>query len=184
VQKNESPADLPRPEISTRTDSAPLGILSVATYLKENGHTVKFIDREIYKYDVEKTIAAFCPDIVGIAMMSTKAIPDSLNICRVVRAHNLPVVWGGTLTSLMPELVLKSGLVDFVVIGEGEITMLELVNALEQNTPLHSIDGLAYIENGEIKTNPSRAFADLAALPVIDWTLVNPSKYFRAYFGC
>lgn len=174
----------PRPEISTRTDSAPLGILSVATYLKENGHTVKFIDREIYKYDVEKTIAAFCPDIVGIAMMSTKAIPDSLNICRVVRAHNLPVVWGGTLTSLMPELVLKSGLVDFVVIGEGEITMLELVNALEQNTPLHTIDGLAYIENGEIKTNPSRAFADLAALPVIDWTLVNPSKYFRAYFGC
>ncbi|MEI6577954.1 MAG: radical SAM protein [Eubacteriales bacterium] len=174
----------PKPEISTRTDSAPLGILSIATYLKEKGHTVKFIDREVYKYDVEKIINDFQPGIVGISMMSTKAIHDALNISRIVKVHNIPVVWGGTLTSLMPHLVLKSGSVDYVVIGEGEITMLDLINAIANKKPLRDVDGLAFIENGEIVTNRVRDFADLSEFPVIDWSMVDPTKYFRAYFSC
>jgi len=174
----------PKPEISTRTDSAPLGILSIATYLKEKGHTVKFIDRETDKYDVEKIVREFKPGIVGIAVMSTKAIPDALHICTMVKGHGIPVVWGGTFTSLIPELVLKSGKVDYVVMGEGEITMLELINAITANTPFRDIDGLAFVENGEIVINKDRSFTDLAEFPVIDWSLVDPAKYFRAYFGC
>ena len=174
----------PREEVSTRSNSAPLGVLSVATYLKENGHNVIFIDRGIKKYNVKKVIADFRPDLVGIAMMSTKAIRDSLSMCKIFKKHNIPVVWGGTLTSLMPNLVLSSGLVDFVVIGEGEITMLELVNALTHKKPFREIDGLAYFENGEIVVNNDRAFADLSELPVIDWRMVDPSKYFLTYFGC
>lgn len=174
----------PKPEISTRTDSAPLGILSIATYLKNNGHTVQFIDREIDKYDVDKIIREFNPGIVGIAVMSTKAIPDALFMCDIAKKHDIPVIWGGTFTSLIPELVLNSSKVDYVAIGEGEITMLELIDFLNGNKSLVDVDGLAYMDNGKITYNRARQFADLAEFPVIDWSLVDPTKYFRGYFGC
>ncbi len=174
----------PKVEISIRTLSAPLGILSVATYLNENGHNVKFIDKAICKCDIDKIIKDFQPDIIGISMMSAKTIQDVLKICKTAKSHNIPVVCGGTLSSLIPELVLSSGVVDYVVINEGEITMLELINSISKNIPLSKVDGLAFIENGRIVINKNREFSDLASLPVIDWSLVDPTKYFRAYFGC
>lgn len=174
----------PKPQISTRTDSAPLGILSIATYLKEKGHTVRFIDREVYPYDVGKIIGQFKPALIGIAVMSTKAIPDALAISEKARRAKIPVVWGGTFTSLIADLVLKSGKVDFVAIGEGEITTLELIDSLGGGLPLEQVDGLAYVKDGKIVYNKSREFTDLADFPVIDWSLVDARKYFRAYFGC
>ncbi len=174
----------PKPELSTRSVYVPLGILSIATYLKENGHTVKFIDRSIYKYDVDQVINDFQPDIVGISLMSTKSIPDAISISRTAKELDIPVVWGGTLISSVPGLVLKSGLVDYVVKGEGEITLLALIETIANNTPLREVDGLAFIENGEVVINKYRDFADLAALPVVDWSLVDPAKYFRSYFAC
>jgi len=174
----------PKPKISTRTDSAPLGILSIATYLKEKGHNVRFIDREVYPYNVDKIIREFQPALVGIAVMSTKAIPDALAISEKARYLKIPVVWGGTFTSLIAELVLKSGKVDFVAIGEGEVTMLELIGSLSGAMPLDKVDGLAFIKDGKIIYNNPREFADLADFPIIDWSLVDPEKYFRAYFGC
>jgi len=174
----------PKVEISIRSLSAQLGILSVATYLNGNGYNVKFIDRTICKCDIENVIKDFQPDIIGVSMMSAKTIQDVLKICKTAKAHNIPVACGGTLSSLLPELVLSSGVVDYVVINEGEITMLELIQAISNNLPLSHVDGLAFIENGKIVINKARDFSDLASLPVIDWSLAEPAKYFRAYFGC
>ncbi|MEI6577953.1 MAG: radical SAM protein [Eubacteriales bacterium] len=174
----------PKPELSTRSVFVPLGILSIATHLIEKGHTVKFIDRSICKYDVEQVIKDFQPDIVGISLMSTKSVPDALSISKTAKELGIPVVWGGTLIFSIPGLVLKSGFVDYVVIGEGEITMLALINALIEKTPVRFVNGLAFIENGEVVINEHREFADLAELPVIDWSLADPSKYFRSFFAC
>lgn len=174
----------PKPELSTRSVFVPLGILSIATYLIEKGHNVKFIDRSIYKYDVEKIINDFEPGIVGISLMSTKSIPNAIAISKTVKESGIPVVWGGTLTSSVPGLVLKSGAADYVVMGEGEITLLALIDSITNNTPLSEVDGLAFIENGEVVINKYREFADLAKLPVVDWSLIDPSKYFRSYFAC
>jgi len=162
----------------------PLGLLSIATYLKENGHTVKIFDRTVENGNIEKLLDSFLPDITGIAAPAFKCFADSIKISKLIKKRKIPIVWGGPITSLTPEIVLKSGVVDFVVMGEGEITLLELIKAIAGNTSIREIDGLAFLENGEIVINKDREFAVLADLPVIDFNFVDPKKYFVENVGC
>ena len=162
----------------------PLGLLSIATYLKENGHTVKIFDRTVENGSIEKQLDSFSPDVTGIAAPSFKCFSDAIKISKIIKKRNIPVVWGGPITSLTPEIVLKSGVVDYVVMGEGEITFLELINAIAGKTEMRDIDGLAFLENGKIITNRDRKFADLKDLPVIDFSFVDPKKYFVENVGC
>lgn len=174
----------PNPELSTRSIFVPLGILSVATYLNKKGHTVKFIDRSVHNYNIKKIIEDFNPGIVGISIMSTKAIRDAKRISETVKSCHIPVVWGGTLVSASPTFMLSSGCMDYVVVGEGELTMLALIDTLNEGTPLREVKGLAFIENGKAVVNDYREFAHPAELPIIDWSLTNPAKYFRSFFAC
>lgn len=162
----------------------PLGLLSIATYLKENGHTVKIYDRTVENGKIEKQLDSFLPDITGIAAPAFKCFSDAIKISKLIKKRNIPVVWGGPITSLTPEIVLKSGVVDYVVMGEGEITFLELINAIAGKTEMRDIDGLAYLDNSKIIINKDREFADLADLPVIDFSFVDPKKYFVENVGC
>ena len=162
----------------------PLGLLSLATYLEKNGHVAKIYDRTVDSMGITKVLNAFIPDIVGISAPSFKCFSDAVKLSKAVRRRKIPVVWGGAITSLIPEIVLKTGVVDYIVIGEGEITLLELVNAITGKTSPADIDGLAYIESGKTVINPVREFADLADLPIIDFKFVDPKKYFVENVGC
>jgi len=162
----------------------PLGLLSIAKYLTDNGHTVKLYDRAVETYGLKKYLDSFCPDFVGISVLSVKRFRDAINLSKTIKARNIPVVWGGQIPSAIPELVLKSGVVDYVVVGEGETTFLELLNAVSEKTPLRDINGLAFLEDGEPVVNKGRAFADLAELPVLDFSFVDPEKYFISYINC
>lgn len=153
----------------------PLGLLSIATFLTSNGHTVRIYDRAVEKKSVKTQLDDFKPDIVGIA--APASFNDALKISRIVKERSIPVIWGGQVTSLIPDIVLKSGVVDFVVVGEGEITMLALINALINKTSFHSVDGIVFIEDGKIITNKEREFAELSQLPIIDFSYVDPTKY-------
>jgi radical SAM superfamily enzyme YgiQ (UPF0313 family) len=97
----------------------PLGLLSIAKYLADNGHSVKIIDRAVKSAGLKKHLDSFKPDIVGISALSTKRFSDALNISKKIRARGIPVVWGGQIPSAIPELILKSDVVDFVIVGEG-----------------------------------------------------------------
>ena len=67
----------PAMEKYTRQVSFPLGLMSIATYLKANGHTVKILDRTIKTTKIKKEIADFHPDIVGVAVYSLKSFSDA-----------------------------------------------------------------------------------------------------------
>ncbi len=161
----------------------PLGLLSIATYLTANGHTVQIYDREVERGNLNK-IETFTPDIVGISGPSYENFNDAVKLSKFYKARNIPVVWGGQMASLIPEIVLKSGIVDYVVVGEGEITFLALLNTIINKTPFRDIDGLTFLEGGEPVINKEREFADLAQLPIIDFSFINPKKYFGPYIGC
>jgi anaerobic magnesium-protoporphyrin IX monomethyl ester cyclase len=171
----------PQPKRFFKSLTCPLGILSIATYLIERDHSVKIIDRDVEK-NYRKIISEFNPDIIGISVISNKAIEDAVKFSKIAHTHNIPVVWGGALASIIPETVLESGCVDYVIIGEGEITWEMLLETLDNDMPLNAVNGLAYTESGEIIINKDRVFADLADLPIIDWSLINPSDYFQSLF--
>lgn len=164
----------------TQKAAIPLGLLSIATYLENNGHTVRIFDRAAEGGGIQKNLDSFSPEFVGVSVISLGSFPDAIEVSKAVKKSNIPVVWGGQMPSLIPEVALETGVVDFVVIGDGEIAMLELMNAVVDKTSFHDVDGLAYTENGEIVINKVRALADLSQFPVIDWKYVDPRKYFFA----
>lgn len=162
----------------------PLGLLSIATYLKNNGHTVKIYDRSVDKCSLIKSLNLFSPDIVGISAIGFRSFPDAIKLSKTIKNKKLTVVWGGHIPSLIPEIVLKSGVVDYVVMGEGEITWLALLDAITGKMQLSEIDGLAFVKKGDPVVNKKRDFADLSQLPIIDFSFVNPKKYFSSNVSC
>lgn len=166
-----------------KSPTCPLGLLSIATYLHQQGHIIKIIDAAVKNVNYQKEISAFQPDIVGVSVISNKSIADAVRVSKTARSQKIPVVWGGTLASAIPEIILRSGFVDYVVIGEGEITFDMLLEALKDRSSLANIDGLAFLRQGTVVINPDRAFADLADFHVLDWTFVNPADYFQQMFS-
>ncbi len=91
----------------------------------------------------------------------------------------VPVVWGGVHSSLLPGQTLENEYVDFVIVGEGEETFLELVNALKKNVgdAISHIEGLGYKENDKIFINPQRDFINLDELSETPYHLIDVEKY-------
>lgn len=174
----------PSMERYTRQLGFPLGQVSIATYLKANGHTVKIIDRTVKTTNITKEIEAFAPDIVGVSVISTKSFTDSEKISKAAKKFGAMVVWGGIFASLDPEFILDNIDIDFISLGEGEGTWLELANTVEAGGDPKTVAGLAYKENGRVVYTPEREFMDLSLLPQMDFSLIDVDKYLGPMYGC
>ncbi len=126
--------------------------------------------------DIARKIESFRPDIVGTTAI-TATEPDARVICATAKAWNpgvRTVVGNVHATYCWEEILRDDPAVDFVVRGEGEQTMQELVAAVVAGEGFDRIDGLAWRRDGRPSTNGPRAFApDLDALEpawdLIDW---------------
>lgn len=165
--------------------SLPLALLSSARNVALEFDTI-LIDTRIDK-DWKKTLRqelqkqALC---VGITSMTGRQIGYALEVARYVKAvSQVPVVWGGIHCSLLPESTLKNENVDIVVIGEGEISFLELVKKLNDKLSLKGIEGIWFKQAGEIIKNSKRKFAHLNDLPDLPLSLIDLSKYLPTFKG-
>lgn len=169
----------------TRALSNPLGLLSIGTYLKQYGHNVKIYDRCVDNTDLSTVLKEFSPELVGVSVMSSRGLKDAVKISKSLKEHSITVVWGGQLPSMQTELVLNSGYVDIVSLGEGEITWQQLAECFSAGLSWKAIDGIAYKEDsGKIIINKCRDFSDLKDMPVSDWSLLDVPKYMQTYLGC
>ncbi len=158
----------------------PNGFLFLAAVLEKYGHEVAIYDRNV-DYRQPKDFIPFKPDIVGVSVVTSPGITDA--IAQSIEFRRLmpeaKIVWGGVHPSLLPEQTLTEPYIDYVVIGEGEYTLLQLVQHLESsNGDLVEIKGLAYKEDGKIIINKPRPFIkNLDELPDPAWHLVDVKKY-------
>jgi len=110
---------------------------------------------------------------------------DGAAVSRRLRSEGIPVIWGGHMSSFIPEMILGEDAADYIVLGEGEVTFLELLPAIARGDDVARIRGIAYRDaSGAVRRTPEREFADPADLPVIDWSLVDPEEYFAPRLGC
>jgi magnesium-protoporphyrin IX monomethyl ester (oxidative) cyclase len=175
----------PKIPVYLRMPSMPLGLVSIASYLNGHGHRAIIIERSIKAYDIRAEIQRFRPDVIGVSVMSFLSGIDAKKLTQKLRGlTDVPVIWGGQAPSASPEMVLRDGAPDYVMLGEGELTWLAVADALEKKEPLDSIEGLAFLQNGAFVSNPIRPVADLFQFPEMDWTLVEPKKYFSTFFHC
>jgi radical SAM superfamily enzyme YgiQ (UPF0313 family) len=153
-------------------DYPPLGLAYLAAVLEQDGHqTTLFdfgLDPDTSMEDDVRQVYAFSPHLVGITAM-TSAYHSVLDTAALLKAQlGRPVVLGGPHATLYPERVLEEApSIDYVVRGEGEDTIRELVSALEgRNGDLSAIRGLTYRVRSGVVSNPDRGLIqDLDALP-------------------
>lgn len=169
----------------------PMGILYIAAVLEQEGHVVKVICSDLFKYtddEMKKIIEAEKPDIVGITCVTCN-YRNGAKYAKIAKDidKNIVVVIGGVHTSFTYEKTLSEYPdIDFVSIGEGEITSKELWSELEKNrgksVPKSSyshIKGLAFVdENKKVIRTPYREYIkDLDSLPYPARHLVPVTEY-------
>ena len=175
---------MPRGKFNYKAPYVPLGLLSIATYLKEHGHTVRLADRSFQKEKPEKTIADFAPDAVCVSLVSMRLFDDAIIISKAAKKRGVPVIWGGMIPSDYYKTCLSAGYADYISIGEGEINIMNLLSALESGADAAGVKGIAFLKDGvPYKTEPQPP-ADLAELPVIDFSLCDPAQYIHSYLCC
>ncbi|HEX7483073.1 MAG TPA: radical SAM protein [Candidatus Bathyarchaeia archaeon] len=155
----------------------PLSMLHLASFLLRDGFRVRLLDLRVEKLDESKIGKTL---FVGISSIHSSQIRFGLEFARKVRDSDpsIPIVWGGVHPTLLPEQTASSKLVDIVVRGEGELTIVELARKLEAGQPLDSVKGITYKEGEAIKSTPDRALIDLDTIPIeLPFDLLLLDKY-------
>ena len=171
---------VPEPKEKYTSYGPPLGLCYISAYLKMKGfHDVKGVDLNIDSIeDLKRSLTDDENNIVGI-YCATKSFDESIAIAKIAKKNGSKVIMGGPHPTLCPEEILQNENVDFVVIGEGEISFYELVTALYENKSFEEIEGIGYKTNqGDLVVKDNNKFVkDLDSLPFPDRELFDPHKY-------
>ena len=158
----------------------PLGLLYLASYVRqENDAEVSFVDYRLEQAlgkesDVEGDFSD--ADIVGVGAC-TSEMPEALKLMSKAKEMGKITVMGGIFPSVRAEEVLRSGVVDFVVRGEGEKTLSNLVNALNGKGSLADVKGLSFARDGSVINNKGRNVMPVDGLPLPAYDLAPMKDY-------
>ncbi|MBI5440339.1 MAG: B12-binding domain-containing radical SAM protein [Deltaproteobacteria bacterium] len=129
--------------------------------------------------DLAEDVAKAQPDLVGISCLFSPYYREALRAAEAVKAlRPVPVVVGGAHASAAPLSVLESPAVDFVVRGEGERPLVELVRAVREGRPLEAVPNLCFKRGGELVTNRLEPNFALDELPPPDFSDLGADRYF------
>lgn len=161
----------------------PIGVASLAGYLRANGVETAVIDAYKDGLSPDETIKRFLKcnaEIIGLSV-STPGAPIACRISREIKKikPETIVIFGGVHPTLMPKETMDEESIDFVVRGEGEITLLELLKEIGGGGKnLEAIKGISYRKNGGYRENISRpTIENLDALPFPAWDLFDLKSY-------
>lgn len=180
----------------------PLGLAYIASYLKENGIEVKIIDSlaegwrnkhqeknniirvGLTPEEVADAVLGFSPDVVGASCMFSSQSNNLHDIASAVKKElpDVPLIAGGAHSSAAPDIVLRDSNIDYVVQGEGEFTMLDIVKSLESNSDISNVKGIYYRDNdGNVASSGQRGvITDLDSLPMPAYDLLPMDEYFKS----
>lgn len=163
----------------------PLGLAYIAAVLEGGGHRVRIRDFNVRKAnDSALPKMAAGVDIIGITGMITE-YEEVIRLAGLVKEaeNKAAVVLGGPLASTFPRELLEKSRADFIVIGEGEKTVAELLSAIERGGGFENIEGIAYRENGQVNiTRPVAPILEMDTIPFPARHLLDMEKYIRNHF--
>lgn len=160
-----------------------LGLPYIASVLEQNNHDVEIIDctaQNMDYADLKEHLKKRKPRIVGVSNIFTPMLNECIRTAQIAK-EALPdalTVVGGIHPTLSPQDLVAKG-IDVIVVGEGEYTMLDLIDYLKNKKRLKDIDGILYREkNGKMKfTRPRSLIENLDELPLPARHLLNMDKY-------
>jgi radical SAM superfamily enzyme YgiQ (UPF0313 family) len=186
--------------VGFRSEWYPMGLTSIATYLAgmgydarvyhaEHGHDTAYTSvvrysQQFNRYkaaieddthpvwqEIKTEIARFIPDVVGLSVATPK-VPSAFKIANIVKSicPSAKIIVGGQHPTLLPEEMFTCPEIDFVIRGEGEETVGELINVFGLgDADYSSIQGISFVRNGKIVHTPERKLLNqLDSLPFPD----------------
>jgi radical SAM superfamily enzyme YgiQ (UPF0313 family) len=172
---------LARPLHHSHLIQPPLALGYLSAFLQRHGHHVRVLDGLSLNVD-NGELAARCAgaDLVGISTLSDY-YPQTADLVQQLKLRGLPVVVGGPHATFVPARTLEETGADYVVVGEGEAAMLELVDVLSEGGRAQGIPGVATPSQPEVP--PRELISDLDSLPFPDWDDCPPGSYPMAPHG-
>ena len=175
---------LAHPYFEGRFSGMPMGMVYIATSLANAGHETGIIDinaKNLTDDEFKSRIAAERPDYVGFASTSPTHL-DACHLARLVKeVGDIPVIKGGTHETYCFATTLEyHGEIDFSVIGNGEFTIVELIERLDKEKSVDGVQGIAFRNKGAVKfTSEKTLEKNLDNYPHPDRTLIEPSKFYN-----
>lgn len=150
----------------------PLGLAYLAANLERAGHEVSILDAPalgLTEADIPGAIEDRAYQIIGVTML-TPMYARSVEVVKAIRNTSpmATIVVGGAHPTILPrETLLENREIDFAVIGEGEVILLELIEALEKGGSVEHVAGLVRRKDGEVHINPPpKLISNLDDLPM------------------
>lgn len=178
---------------ASREVTPPLGLCTLAAYLKHLGHQVQILDLDlevkglanahaVYQSLLERAVSDFSPRVVGITSMYNNSI-QAERMARTVKECDPSVVTvggGSHFGALGRHSLRRITELDYAIEGEGEHAFAALLAALDCGSPVTEVPRLHFRARGELQGNPPAGLMDLSELPPI-WSVLDDAIDLRRY---
>ena len=169
-----------RPESERR--QLPVGLGYIMTAVSKAGFSFDLIDMDVNRLtmnDLKQLLQKTDFDICALGCIVTgfKFVRQIANIVKDVKPDSI-IIAGNSVATSIPVLLLKNTLVDIAVLGEGDITIVEILKTLEVKQSLEEVQGIAYKSNNEILfTQKRKIISNIDSIEFPDWNLFELDKY-------
>ncbi|MGM5483112.1 MAG: B12-binding domain-containing radical SAM protein, partial [Nanobdellota archaeon] len=167
----------------------PQALPCLAAFLRENKIPVELLDCSPLKIgwkSLEKILKKKKPDVICISEPETMWSNEGIKLAKLSKkiSSKIYTIAGGAHFSLTAKETLKETEVDFVIEGEGEVTLLELIKEMKKEKPkFRKVKGISYKKKGSIiKTEPRELIENLDDLPLPAYDLLPMEKYGKASY--
>ena len=173
----------PAAPLNRYIQNVPLNYIHLAAWLRERGHESIILDGifdEITPRHIDRTIVERGISVVGIGCMTCEFPQAIAEARRLKQAHpRVRIIFGGAHPSGDPAECLQTGAVDYVVVGEGEIPLVKLLDALRDGREPCGIPGVWKIGDGVVTGGGAAEPPPIDELPRPAYDMLNLERYYR-----
>jgi anaerobic magnesium-protoporphyrin IX monomethyl ester cyclase len=165
--------------------SLPVGLAYVVSAMKRGGFQFELLDLDVEsqsKEETEKYLRCNRYDIVAMGCIVTGYNHVKWLSSIIKESHpSTIVIVGNTVAQSIPHILLNRTKADIAVMGEADITIVELLRQLTVSNNLSEIKGICYRIEGKVINNPKRPLIkDINTIPTPDWDLFDVEFYIRS----
>lgn len=166
----------------------PVGLAYVSSAIQRAGYDLEILDIDLNRYsddEVGRLLRIKKYDVVALGCIVTgykivKALAETIKSIK-----DVPVIVGNSVATSIPEILLSKTKADIAVIGEGDITIVELLKALDTGSPIEEVKGICFKREGNIvSTSYREIIPDVNAIPMINWDLFDIEHYIEKLRYC
>lgn len=176
------------PTIVGEPEAFHLGLATIGTFVANSGrHDATILDFAFHRTNWEARlrarIEAYDPDIVGI-YISTPYFPSARKVAGEIKRFrpDMPILAGGHHATLASEQVIADTSIDMLIVGEGELPVLELLDTLDAGGDLSKVPGLWWKEGGVLHKQDKGPLLPAECIPMLDWTLYDDETLRQSFF--